>query len=568
VPPATDRQVTAPASSGAARGLSGAVPWLALGFCGLFFLQGLALIPYLGLQIDESLFGMGLYPPITAERGVRLFGHVVPTMIMSYIGALKMWMYALVFSVWPPSPYSVRVPVAIMGAATIWLFFLLLRRRCGERTALAGCALLAFDTTFLMTTTFDWGPVALQHLLLVGAAFLIIRFYESGSALWLGGGFFLLGLGLWDKALFIWMLGGLGAATLVVFPRELFSRLNWRTAAVAIVCFLAGAAPLLHYNKATRMRTFASNVQYSASGIEGKLYVARAALEGNSLLGYMVREEPAPRPGQPSSFLEAASVKVSHWTDEPRTSLMAIAFVLTLALLPWLWSTPARKPIVFSLVFIAVTWAQMALNQNTGGGTHHVVLLWPFPHLAVAAAFTQATLVLRRFSAAGLAVLVGLTCGSSALVTNQHLAQLVERGSGTVWTDAVYPLADYLKQLAPTRIYVVDWGMFDSLRLLDEGRLHLFVGSGPFSNESMSDADRREAAGMLADRDAVFLNHTAGNEQFPGVTARLQAMAAAAGYEKQTLKIIPDRMGRPIFEVYRWEQKPAAPVTAAPAPHS
>ncbi|MGA2328279.1 MAG: hypothetical protein ABSH05_18525 [Bryobacteraceae bacterium] len=531
--------------------------WFALLLCLLFFLQGLVFIPYAGIQNDEALFAAGIYKPVFAEHMADIFGRPVPTMVMSYIGALKMWIYAAIFQVWPPSPYSVRVPVLAIGALTVWLFFLLLRDTAGMRAALAGCALLAFDTMFLLTTTFDWGPVALQHLLLVSGVLLVTRFYKWGGLFNLGGGFFLLGLGLWDKALFVWMLGGLGVATLTIFPRELLSKLTWRNAGVAGMCFLIGAWPLVAYNKVRKMRTFNANAHFSASQLDSKLHQVRIALEGGSLLGYMVHDDPAPSPGQPESALERASVTLSDWSDAPRAGLLGIACVLSLALLPWLWNTPARKPMLFALVFMLVTWVQMAFTRDVGGSAHHVVLLWPFPQLLVGIAFTRVTRLLGRAAVAVLAGLIVVICGSSLLVTNQHLAQLVVRGPTTVWTDAINPLAEYLKQLPAKRVYVMDWGMFEALRLLDQGQLPLLVGTEQAAKEKMDADDLRMVHQMLAAEETVFLGHTEGNEVFDGLSARFAAAAESAGYRKQVLRVIGDRRGRQIFEVYRWTAKTA-----------
>ena len=536
----------------------------AVALCLAFFVQGLIFIPYAGIQTDEALFGMGIYKPIFAEHMARFLGYDIPTMMMSYIGALKTWVYAVIFFVWPPSPYSVRIPVLLAGALTVWLFFVLLRDTAGIRAALAGCALLAFDTVFLLTTTFDWGPVAFQHLLLVSGILLVARFYRWGGPINLCGGFFLLGLGLWDKALFVWMLGGLGVATLVVFPRELSSRFSWRNAGAAAICFLVGAWPLVAYNSISGLKTFGANARYSSVGLHSKVDQVRLCLEGGVLLGYLVHDDPAPRPGRPASAIEQASVALSNWSDDPRVGLLGIAFVLSLALLPWLWNSPARKPILFALVFLVVTWLQMAFTQDVGGSAHHVVLLWPFPQLIVAIAFTRATRALGRAAIPVLAVLIAVVCGSSFLVTNQHLAQLVVRGPTTVWTDAVYPLAEYLTQLPAERIYVMDWGVYDSLRLLGRGQLPLRVGSDQAAKPKMDENDLRIVREMLSE-EAVFLGHTEGNEVFGGVSARFAAAAESAGYHKQVLRVIDDARGRPIFEVYKWVAGGAIPaVTSAP----
>src|SRR5205807_4671652 len=105
--------------------------------------------------------------------------------------------------------YPLRVPMLLAGTISIWLFFLLLRRIAGDCAALVGCSLLAVDASYLMTSCFDWGPEALQHLLLVGGALLLVIFYQT-KRLWpLAGGFFLFGVALWDKALALWMLSGM-----------------------------------------------------------------------------------------------------------------------------------------------------------------------------------------------------------------------------------------------------------------------------------------------------------------------------------------------------------------------
>ena len=118
----------------------------------------------------------------------------------------------------------------------------------GRRAAWTGGLLLASDTLFVLTTSFDWGPVVLQHLLLVAGMVAMVQFHRAGriGALALGGLCF--GLGMWDKALFAWTLGGVAVAAGFVFHRELWKRLTWRNAAVGGAAFCLGALPLIAYN--------------------------------------------------------------------------------------------------------------------------------------------------------------------------------------------------------------------------------------------------------------------------------------------------------------------------------
>jgi Dolichyl-phosphate-mannose-protein mannosyltransferase len=525
---------------------------LAVLFCLLFFLEGLVFIPYAGLQNDEVLFGGGIYPPWGVQHVIRVGGHTFPTMIMSYIGTLKAWLYRLfVFPLWAPSAWSVRIPVLLIGALTLWIFFELVRRTAGARTALMATALVATDATFVLTTCLDWGPVALQHALLLGGALSLVYFHESEKRWWLACGFFLFGLGLWDKALFSWPLAGLAAATAVVFPRAFRAKLTGRNVAVAVLAMVAGAAPLLAYNLSTHAGTVRDNAQPSTERFAHKLVVLRNSLEGSSLFGYLVREDSPVEPALPRNGFERLSLDLSEATGRTRTGWLSLAVVLAFALLPWVWRTPARRPMLFALIFMVVTWLQMALISQGGRGTHHTALLWPFPHLFVAAAFAEVSRPLSRAGLAVLALAAVLLCGINVVVLNEHLARLIDGGSTTVWTDAIYPLSDKLRDTRATRVYVADWGILNSLRVLNRGTLPL----EPAPDWFLLDNERKLPPEELAAKGAIFIGHTAGNEITAGTAERLESLAESAGLRRQVLETINDRYARPVFEVYRFARR-------------
>jgi len=149
--------------------------------CIFFVLAGNLLIPYLGIENDEALFAQGLYRPRGELYSIHIGRSSVPIMLMTYLGALKSWIYGPILKLFGISLYTLRQPMLLAGALSIWLFFLLLRRIAGLRAALIGCALLAVDSLYLLTACFDWGPVALQHLLLAAGVLLVVQFHGSGQ---------------------------------------------------------------------------------------------------------------------------------------------------------------------------------------------------------------------------------------------------------------------------------------------------------------------------------------------------------------------------------------------------
>lgn len=533
------------------RKISKPINLAALAACTFFVLAGLAFIPLLGIQNDEALFATAIYEPLGMEDFRWVFGRKLPTMVMSYVGALKSWLYTPIFHFWPPSPASLRVPVLLAAAAALLLFFAFFRRAAGPRAALAALILLAADPLFLLTATFDWGPVAIQHLLFGAALFLLLRWHQRKHAGWasLAGGFFLLGLAFWNKAIFSWMLAGLGAASVFVFPREVWRAFTLRRLGVACLAFALGALPLILYNARHRLNTFGSNAALETRDLPGRARLLRYTLEGSALFGWLTaHDSEVSSPLSPRTPLEKASAFLSRAAGRPHTSLAFYAFLAALALLPLLcvrygWHGPVRA-IAFALVFLAVAWLAMALTRGAGGGVHHVILLWPFPAFVTGTAFAAASRLARR-GALALALVLAPVSGSQLLVLNEYYNQAVTNGGALNWTDAIYPLARALRGLPADYIFVTDWGILDSLRLLEHGRLPVRVATVP---ESDPQAVRFEISGPRH----LYVGHTAGNEFTPGATARLEAAAAGLGYRRHVLRVISDARGKPFFEIYRF----------------
>jgi hypothetical protein len=201
---------------------------------------------------------------------------------------------------------------------------------------------------------------------------------------------------------------------------------------------------------------------------------------------------------------------------------------------------------------MAVVWVQMIWTQGAGSSAHHVVLMWPFPHLILAAALAGTAGRTRRFGTALLAIAIALLAGRNLLVTNQYLAQFIRDGSGGSWTDAIYPLAKFLENTSASNIWMCDWGIIDPLRVLDRGLLPLRVGDDALRNPRLDDEDRKQILERLPDTASLFVGHVISREEWAGSGARLTSTAAAAGYRKVLLETVPDSHGRPVFEVFRF----------------
>jgi hypothetical protein len=513
-----------------------------------FVLAGWAFMPYNGIEADEALVGMPIFGVMAEDFRIRIAHRMVPLMLMDYVGALKSWLYWPIFGIFKPSPESLRWPVLIIGSVTIWLLYILLDRIAGTRAALAGCLLLATDTMFLLTTEFDWGPVAIQHLMLVAACLLLLEFARTGSEKWLLGGFICLGLGLWDKALFAWIICGLCIAAMAVSPKDVLRRFTAKNLSVALAGFLLGAWPLLLFNARHQWRTVRDNTSFSTRNMEQKSEVLEHTIDGSSLFGYMVNDSSSQPSEAPEGWLERASTKIADFSRQPQQNFLLPALLISLLTAP-LWTT-SKRAILFALVFMLATWIQMALTKNAGGSVHHAVLLWPFPQFVVALALAEVSRRWKPWGAVAFISAIAFLCVTNVLLTNQYLACLIRYGPTVTWTDAIFPLSNSLA-LETRNVIVMDWDIFDQLLLLHRGGADLRAGFFEIMDDPPGQAERK-IEDMLAKEHAVFVTHVPESQFFPLANRKLESAAAARGYSKQLLRIVADGHGRQVFEVYQF----------------
>lgn len=521
----------------------------------LFFLAGQAFIPQAGVEADEALFVSPILDPKTAVN-IRLFHHEWPALLMSYLGTLKTLIYNPLLHIFGTSLWTLREPVLLAGASTIVLFFLILRRASGERAALIGCGLLATDSLYLLTNCYDWGPVALQHLLLLAGTLLALRFCDSGRLLPLAAAFFLWGLVLWDKALSVWILSSMGLAVLVVFPRQLVGMATRRRTGIALLAFVLGAFPLLRFNYRSHGSTFRGNFTHDAHFFN-KLPSLLFTLNGEGLFGWMMPfpDQAAPLPRPPDSRLSAISDQMSSVAGHPVHDWMVYALGLALLLTPLARGRDLRA-ILFCLVVLVGGWFQMAFTSGAGAAVHHTILLWPLPQAIVAVSLAAASRRLGRFGKPVAAVVAAVLMVSNMLVLNEYYCVLRRSGSLLAWSPAILPLSDYLKASPAGSVFCGDWGILEPLRYLNSGKLPLRDGADPIGKDSLTPEDDRRQVAML-DTPGLYILHTKEAEMRP-IRDKLLQFAQEHGYQREILKTISDGFGRDIFEVCRFKKTTAA----------
>jgi hypothetical protein len=271
----------------------------------------------------------------------------------------------------------------------------------------------------------------------------------------------------------------------------------------------------------------------------GKSVILTRTMDGSVLFGFMTALDEGPIRGEPSRWYQSVSSFLSEFFGSPHNSLTLWAAGAATLSLAVLWRTPARKPILFGLVACVATWLPMVLTAGAGAAAQHVILLWPFHLLVIAAAVDRIPF------RAGVAAVTLLLCGSSLAVTNQYYTELIRNGPTMRWTDAMDPLQRFLTDMHARRIYVADWGITETMNLLSEGAL-------PIRQADLTSDDGIRA--MLNDSRNVFVAHAKGVAMHPNERAALEDLALRDEYVEEPVATIMDRNGRPAFDVFRFRK--------------
>ena len=513
--------------------------------------MGSAWIGLPGPGPDEALFAQALFPEPPGGPAWRLdlFGLHVPVMLMPYLGALKAWLYAPLTAAWGAGPTALRLPMLALGALTILLFFDLTKRWAGSAAATATSWLLATDATFLWTTRCDWGPTALQRLLSVGGCALVWNWSRRGGGWRLFGGFFLFGLGLFDKLAFHWLVIGYAVACAAVFGKEALRRTGPAAAAVALGGLLLGASPYLAYRLQGPAAGPALALETEPARYQQKWWMLDKTLEGTVARGFMTAySAPAPAPSQGFADDVLEALFGPELVQGKAVSLLPWAVLACALLLPWTRDPAAR----FAAVFCLAALAAMAPIRDAGA-VHHQALLLPYPQLLVGA--TLAWHAARGSVRRRVALVAGSALIASNLITIGSLYRdLLRLGGGPDWSEAAYALADDLRERRPRLAVSLDWGIDNPQRFLLAHDPPVQPLAFPWDWADRGTVERLEQE--IRQGGVVFLGRTDPSHRlYPETWDEARKAAERAGAELVPLREVVDRQGRAIFTIL--EARPA-----------
>src|SRR5579884_497235 len=440
---------------------------------GLFLFFACFRVQEPGLEYDEVLFAnaaLGNLDGSFLAYALRIGHRTVPVMLMPYIGAVKAWIYAFIFTVAPISPATVRLPMIFLGVVTLVATYLFAVTLFNRTTGFITVTLLSTDPVFIFQSRMDWGPIAIMMLLKMGSLYLFARFIETRRILVLAAASFCLGLGVYDKVNFAWYVLALPFAAILAWRAQCLQFVNRKTISVFVLAFLLGCWPLVVYNLVRPGATFKGQLESHRTltqTLRNQTYLITATFSGRGTYQYVNGES-----------LETTVKQYNQTLARfiPHNTFTLDVFIISLLGLPLFRKRPRELSALIFIVALLLLIAVQIYFTPHATGPHHVMMLYPFPHMVIgfmlSGLLTNTSIFGRRLWKS-----IGLTLLSVLVVTNigvdsGYLLGLTTVGGSGVWSDAIYDLEDYTQQAKTQDYFLMDWGFNTQLLLLSHGGIH------------------------------------------------------------------------------------------------
>ena len=464
---------------------------------------------------------------------------------MGYLGALKTIVFVPIAAALHLGPKSVRYFTIMIGALALIAISAFARRFLGPMAAALGAFLLATDPSYLIYCRTDYGPTVLMMLLKGVALWQLLVWWQTRNSWSLYRAAFAMGLGLYDKTNFLWIVIAIAGAVLMVAPRS-FTRLTRQEVMRAGCLFIVGCLPLIVYNRHWPPPTWTALKTQNMMARRGETGAPRSFPELEHRLMQRARVL--------NNLFTASTVNYVRGYLAPRLAPMSVVFFVAsvITVICYMLRRLRRRwrgeMLLLLATFLIILFAAVTPGAYEG---HHLILSYPFPHLLVAAIAIRCMRLCSQMRkplgtiAAGAVFLAGVAgpVTGSTLRYRQVMVQLQKTGGTGSWSDGIYALDSWLEQYDSAQpVVAVDWGIGQPLAVLSQGRLHCV--------ELWSVHDAAGYQGLFNGPGSRYVLHPPDGTHFPKARDIFLEAVRVRGLQIHLVKTITDRMGHPVLLVY------------------
>lgn len=547
----------------------------------LFALLSLHQLELPGLYYDEALDAvpamqilLGQKVELVNQAGLWVASQAFPIMVMDYVGAVNTYLLLPFFALLGVKVTSLRLMPIAAGGLTIVLTYLLAKGLFNRWVAAITTLLLAVHPSFVFWSRQGIHVTSVMTVMSTGSLLALWVWRQRGREGYLYLAFFLLGLGLSAKLLFLWFILALPLAYLVARtplalplglvrerPLGLTAPLtvgtgSWtkrrgmgaevlgflskerRRLLGCSLSFIVGAWMILLYNLETlgTVKVLLQNLIFTSQGVNNLDFLRNLWTQIDAFFVLLM--------GGHFWFLGGLFFNRLY----PPLFLGALLLVLFLTLQPQR-AQAYRRRVSFLLALPTLLLLQSAFTIS-GLGPTHLFILFPFPQMIIALAFYLFCRYGewgRTFRTALASLLLGALLLGDLWVDVQYHQRLSETGGWSAHSDAIYRLATYLDERGIAEPMALDWGMKTNLQILTQGRVNP-VEIFQYEREPKP-AFFDWLYGALTQRETLYLFHSDDTTVYPRFDA-FRELAQRLGKKVVLVESVAQRDGKVIYLVY------------------
>jgi 4-amino-4-deoxy-L-arabinose transferase-like glycosyltransferase len=501
---------------------------------GIFLLFCLYKIALPGIQYDEILFGNAALGGIN-QTFIRYSTGDLPVMLMSYIGALKAYIYYPIFKVFGVSAYSIRMPMILLSAFSFYFLYFALKHFFNKKLAIAAFALTILNPSVVFFSRYDM-PTVIELTLKIFSLYFFAKYLKLNKNKYSLFIYLLFFLGIFNKLNFLWYINSFYLAAGLVFAKELKikdGKINYRIVfkyLLSYLFFLGYYFLISHYfnlveqfnfNFAERLNDFGTGVVKIINGDSFHVY-----LFGQNIYHF------------------------SHLVSVFILAVIFLSFINNILDLYRGKHNFDKKYWFFFIVFLLSIF-QLFVTKKANGGWHYYTL---FPGIIIVFVsslqnitdhFAAKTIKKYFFCLAVLIIALYFI-----LANIKCLKAYDKEPSNFYWSTAIYDLIEYTKK-NDCNYFSVDWGIHNQLLTFDY-KPEKYIEYSYWLEGRKFGVDWYNTGYFRKDKNYLFILHPEDKTKFKSAYDNFFKIQDF-GVKIELVKEIKDKNGSIIFQIYKLE---------------
>lgn len=387
----------------------------------------------------------------------------------SYTGVIPTYLLVPFLILLGPTVFSLRILPVFIALAAMFFIYHLCKDWFGKKPAQITLLLTATNLAYVLYSKIGlYRQELFQIFFLWMGLFIIWLYLKKKKPFYLSLAFFIFGLGLSAKIMFLWYILGM-ISVFLAFRKEITSAITLKTSQffILMISFLTGGFFIILYNIKTKGGTLLLmyySIVYGTSNADNKDFLNNLLLRTRQLF----------------ALLKGNLAEKTYWI-RPESKyndyltlfifLFSFIFLLFLIFFNKNLDKKIKDKIAALYIFYTIVFVAACFTISTLDGAH-LFILFPFPQLIIALAFYYLITLFKKQKFLKLIAYTAISCSVlfNIMLINYYHANIRKSCGYGSWSLAIYDLAGYLHEKEISKCYAIGRGLQSSIPFLTKGK--------------------------------------------------------------------------------------------------